>query len=184
MGQGPACPEAKFPKALSIPSCAGVAALVWLGEAEPYDPWPVLSLWMIWANDTGAFVVGKPSAGASWSLRCRPANLGKAPWAACWLRFVWRARWDWSGCGRRAHGGVVHDGDLIQSAWKRRRGLKELGNLLPGHGGVMDRFDGFLIAAPTYVILGLHLKSESMTFHREGFGIMALVAAVEEWLWL
>ena len=50
-------------------------------------------------------------------------------------------------------GGLSTTGDLIQSAWKRRRGLKDSGNLLPGHGGVMDRFDGFLIAAPTYVLL-------------------------------
>ena len=100
--KAPACPEAKFPKALSILfPVPALAALVWLGEAKPYDPWPVLSfLWMIWANDTGAFVVGKPFGKHKLAPTVSPANRGKAPWAACWLPLVWRGRrWDWSGCG-------------------------------------------------------------------------------------
>ncbi len=46
-------------------------------------------------------------------------------------------------------------GDLFASVIKRQRGIKDFGNIMPGHGGVLDRFDSFLFALPV-ICLALH----------------------------
>jgi phosphatidate cytidylyltransferase len=52
-------------------------------------------------------------------------------------------------------GGILAPlGDLCESRLKRDLGIKDMGNVLPGHGGVLDRFDGLLFVLPaTYSVV-------------------------------
>jgi phosphatidate cytidylyltransferase len=50
---------------------------------------------------------------------------------------------------------LAQAGDLFESAIKRRFGAKDASRLIPGHGGLMDRLDGFLVAALAAVLLGI-----------------------------
>ena len=70
---------------------------------------------------------------------------------------------------------VAQAGDLIESAIKRHYGVKDAGAIIPGHGGIMDRVDGFLLTAPLFALIHAHnssfLGSFSKVFSNERFAL-------------
>jgi phosphatidate cytidylyltransferase len=59
--------------------------------------------------------------------------------------------WEWTGMALTvAVSGTL--GDLVESSMKREMQIKDSGNILPGHGGMLDRFDSTLLAVPCVVI--------------------------------
>ena len=109
---------------------------------------------------------GACSAGTRWRRRRRPARRGRASCSArrrrSFVAFVALYKQDFLSIGDSIVLGVVLAvaaplGDLFESLLKRDAGVKDSGALLGGHGGMLDRLDAFLFAAPAayFAILAL-----------------------------
>ena len=122
----------------------------------------------LWVNDTGAYCCGslfgkhklfpRISPGKSWE-----GSIGGGVFVLAAAALVWyltdtydmnptgMGMWEWMGLGLTV---VVFGtwGDLVESLFKRTLGIKDSGNILPGHGGMLDRFDSSLLAIPAAVV--------------------------------
>lgn len=128
---------------------------------------------IIWASDVGAYCLGMLLGQKVWPAKLCPHISPKKSWAgflggllfAClagavlyWTGMLSLPVWHCLGLAAVMHvTGVV--GDLFESLWKRSAGIKDSGTLIPGHGGLLDRFDSALLAIPAaciyLVIIGL-----------------------------
>jgi phosphatidate cytidylyltransferase len=97
--------------------------------------WPQLSPKKTWAGAIGGLVGGVVAG-----IPVAYASVGTGSVAAGVLAVVLSI--------------VAQSGDLFESAVKRRFGAKDAGSLIPGHGGVMDRLDGFVAAALVALLIG------------------------------
>ncbi|CAM3375164.1 phosphatidate cytidylyltransferase [Hydrogenibacillus schlegelii] len=123
-----------------------------------------LTLWVlavVWTTDTAAYFVGRAfgrhllwpsiSPKKTWegAVGGLVAGMAAALIAAEVLGLPYRALPLFATAALVSIGGQV--GDLIESAIKRSLGVKDSGSLLPGHGGLFDRFDSLIVAFPTFV---------------------------------
>ena len=132
-------------------------------DGEVFDGWLLLSFFIIiWVSDVGAYCLGTLFGQGPDSKRLAPKISPKKSWVGFWsgmafsvaaavgLHFLtWLpfSIWHCIALGVIVNlGGVC--GDLFESMWKRRFGVKDSGNIIPGHGGMLDRIDSMLIAVP------------------------------------
>ena len=157
------------PVAFGIPYLGlGGVALVWLRQPPGSGVINVIVLLLVvWASDIGAYLAGRAiggprlapaiSPGKTWSGAvgglaaaaavgaATPVVLGHAPvsWHPTALAMV--------------IGVVGQAGDLFESLIKRHFRVKDSGSIIPGHGGLLDRLDAVLTAAPAAALLALAL---------------------------
>ncbi|MBP3661659.1 MAG: phosphatidate cytidylyltransferase [Bacteroidales bacterium] len=120
---------------------------------------------IVWGSDVGAYIFGI-TLGQKYGKKLFPSISPKKSWIGFWggmlmavavamiLHYAGLMPFTLLHCVFLA---VLLDvagvyGDLIESQWKRHYNVKDSGNLIPGHGGLLDRFDSALIAIPIGVI--------------------------------
>jgi phosphatidate cytidylyltransferase len=134
-----------------------------------------LPLLLTWASDIGAFFVGRAVGGPKLMPSISPGKTRSgaiggllASVAVTWLYVQYLllpiAQLTLSIAGIIAFGIVISVaaqlGDLVESMLKREAGVKDSSNLLPGHGGVLDRLDSLFFVLPTaHLLLGWMLES-------------------------
>ena len=141
-----------------------------------HSKWLMLALFiLLWVNDSGAYIVGSLMAkrkGGNHKMfpRVSPAK----SWEGLIGGFVFDLiagyvffRVGWMGDMTLMNsllfalaGGVFGTlGDLMESLFKRTLGVKDSGKFMPGHGGVLDRFDSLLLAVPVIYFLFVFLPT-------------------------
>ena len=138
------------------------------GSGVRFDTLLPLSIFIfLWANDTGAYCTGSLLGKHKLFPRISPAKSWEGSIGGGILVLIVAAILgyianngsnthalniaQWMGLGLVV---VVFGtwGDLVESLFKRTLGVKDSGNILPGHGGMMDRFDSSLMAIPAAVV--------------------------------
>lgn len=137
-----------------------------IDDIAPYNPHYVLGIiLLIWMNDVCAYLVGsligkhklyeRISPGKTWegSIGSAILTMGSSFIIANWYPELSLKHWMIMTLIICVFGTI---GDLVESMLKRQAGVKDSGRIMPGHGGILDRFDSLLFVAPfiyAYLIL-------------------------------
>lgn len=155
-----------------------LAFIIRLGHAAPEIPagsplsaigaergWLLLLILAVWSYDTGAFLVGKNLGRTKFLTHISPSKTieglvgGVVATTAVVAILLW-------GLGQNPVHALIlgpltalaaQAGDLAESVIKRAAGAKDSGTLIPGHGGMLDRVDSFVFAAPVVTLYVLAL---------------------------
>jgi phosphatidate cytidylyltransferase len=145
------------------------SALCWLHWSQPLGPrWALFAAAIVWAADTGAYFVGvrfgkhkmapRISPGKSWEgfLGGIVASLLLVFLARPMLHVAWPSV-PLLMLLTVITGLISVAGDLFESLLKRHAGIKDSSDLIPGHGGVLDRLDSLLAALPVFLVAKIWL---------------------------
>lgn len=161
---------------LRVPVEQGLASMGALAFGVPYlalpaaslsflqrlDPWVLLLLFaIVWLGDTAAYYCGKKWGRHKMAPVVSPNKTWEGAIASGAAAILAAGVWSWLRLGEVRLPLLVlavlvsvaaQMGDLVESVLKRGAGVKDSGHLLPGHGGVLDRIDALLFAAPAMVL--------------------------------
>ena len=112
---------------------------------------------MLWTNDTGAYLAGRFLGKHKLFERISPKKTWEGSFGGALLTLVAAYILSIFFTNLELHNWIVIAilvaifgglGDLVESMLKRSLNIKDSGNILPGHGGILDRFDGLLLSIP------------------------------------
>lgn len=127
-----------------------------------YTPWLLLGyFFLLWGNDTGAYLIGKSIGKNKLAAHISPGKTIEGfvggvlvAMLVAYLNFkfigiIELQHWIFCALITSIVGTL---GDLVESSMKRKAQIKDSGNIMPGHGGILDRFDGLLLSLPVVFV--------------------------------